>query len=220
MSSRQLKIAQKQKSAQPKPKPTAPSTDGPHDNSDWKHPAELIYSSGKFWTDKKLLYYCILNALSISSPSHSPAPDLCYLSDGKKTVVVSEQYRAPILFASRWQWAKLQLLLTVTTDEEQEQRRKARWAEEKYEVLHIARVWKILTDEGPLAETLSPAYGKYQRLEKIKNIRNWRCHTLDRVLTRFRMGCFSSEPSKMERFWSKYQEREYRKDVFDFGECI
>ncbi|KAJ3810856.1 hypothetical protein F5876DRAFT_65251 [Lentinula aff. lateritia] len=177
------------------------------DDLGWKHPAELIYSTGKYWTDKKLLYYCVANALSVSLSS-TPAPGICYVSDGKKTVVVSERYRIPIIYVSRWQWTKLKGLLTANDEE-----KKRRWPEEKYEVLHIARVWKILTDEGPPSESLNSSYGKEERLEVVKK---WKCHTLDRVLTRFRMGCFSSEPTRVEKFWDQYKESEYSKNVLEF----
>lgn len=140
-----------------------------------------------------------------------PSPGICYVSDGKKTVVVSERYRIPIIYVSRWQWTKLKVLLTANEEE-----KNRRWPEEKYEVLHIARVWKILTDEGPPSESLTSSYGKEERLEVVKR---WKCHTLDRVLTRFRMGCFSSEPTKVERFWDQYKESEYSKNVLEFGAC-
>ncbi|KAE9386411.1 hypothetical protein BT96DRAFT_928217 [Gymnopus androsaceus JB14] len=190
MTSRQLKIAQKSV-----PKPVAELVD-----EGWKHPAELIYSTGHYWSDKKLFYYCITNTLSLSafSPNNS---GLCSVSDGRKTIAISEKYRVPIIFATHWQWAKLKSLLAAGEAE-----RKRRWAEEKYEVLHIARVWKILTDEGPSIESWSSNVFK----------QNWRCHTLDRVLTRFKMGCFSSESSRVENFWDEYQETEYSKEVLDF----
>ncbi|KAJ3890224.1 hypothetical protein GG344DRAFT_78036 [Lentinula edodes] len=177
------------------------------DDLGWKHPAELIYSTGKYWTDKKLLYYCLANALSVSLSS-TPSPGICYVSDGKKTVVVSERYRIPIIYVSRWQWTKLKGLLTANEEE-----KNRRWPEEKYEVLHIARVWKILTDEGPPSESLNSSYGKEERLEVVKK---WKCHTLDRILTRFRMGCFSSEPTRVETFWDQYKESEYSKNVLEF----
>ncbi|KAE9393193.1 hypothetical protein BT96DRAFT_229321 [Gymnopus androsaceus JB14] len=139
MTSRQLKIAQKSV-----PKPVAELVD-----EGWKHPAELIYSTGHYWSDKKLFYYCITNTLSLSafSPNNS---GLCSVSDGRKTIAISEKYRVPIIFATHWQWAKLKSLLAAGEAE-----RKRGWAEEKYEVLHIARAWKILTDEGPSIESWS-----------------------------------------------------------------
>ncbi|KAJ4490909.1 hypothetical protein J3R30DRAFT_153946 [Lentinula aciculospora] len=202
MTSRQLKLAQNAQKTIPNS-----ALDSCADDLGWKHPAELIYSTGKYWTDKKLFYYCIANALSVS-PFSPTSPDICYVSDGKKTVVISERYRVPIIYASRWQWSKLMGILTA--DEEE---RKRRWPEEKYEVLHIARVWKILTDEGPPSDSSNSSYSKEQRLDDIKN---WKCHTLDRILTRFRMGCFSSEPARVENFWEKYQESEYSKSVLEF----
>ncbi|KAJ3934163.1 MAG: hypothetical protein NXY57DRAFT_717228 [Lentinula lateritia] len=63
------------------------------------------------------------------------------------------------------------------------------------------------------SESLTSSYGKEERLEVVKR---WKCHTLDRVLTRFRMGCFSSEPTKVERFWDQYKESEYSKNVLEF----
>ncbi|KAJ3789562.1 hypothetical protein GGU10DRAFT_431625 [Lentinula aff. detonsa] len=204
MTNRQLKLAQNaQKTV------TKSAVDPAVDHIGWKHPAELIYSTGTYWTNKKLIYYCIANALSVNPPSQT-MPGVCSVSGGKKTVVLSDRYRIPIIYASRWQWTKLKELMTAV-DEEQT----LRWSEAKYEVLHIARVWKILTDEGPSADTLYWCYPNL-REQRLEDVKEWRCHTLDRVLTRFRMECFSSEPSRVEKFWEEYQESEYSKDVLEF----
>ncbi|KAJ3989492.1 hypothetical protein F5890DRAFT_1186249 [Lentinula detonsa] len=205
MTNRQLKLAQNaQKTV------TKSAVDPPMDHIGWKHPAELIYSTGTYWTNKKLIYYCIANALSVNPPSLT-MPGVCSVSGGKKTVVLSDRYRIPIIYASRWQWTKLKELMTAAADEEQT----LRWSEAKYEVLHIARVWKILTDEGPSADTLNWCYPS-RREQRLEDVKEWRCHTLDRVLTRFRMDCFSSEPSRVEKFWEEYQESEYSKDSLEF----
>ncbi|KAJ3802195.1 hypothetical protein GGU11DRAFT_740916 [Lentinula aff. detonsa] len=204
-------FAHKLKLAQNAQKTVTKSTvDPPVDHIGWKHPAELIYSTGTHWTNKKLIYYCIANALSVNPPSLT-MPGVCSVSGGKKTVVLSDRYRIPIIYASRWQWAKLKELMTAA-DEEQT----LRWSEAKYEVLHIARVWKILTDERPSADTLYWCYPSW-REQRLEDLKEWRCHTLDRVLTRFRMDCFSSEPSRVEKFWEEYQGSEYSKDVLEFG---
>ncbi|KAF9061097.1 hypothetical protein BDP27DRAFT_1429312 [Rhodocollybia butyracea] len=115
------------------------------------------------------------------------------------------------MFVSRWQWNKLKSLMTAPEAE-----RVWRWQEERYEVLHIARVWKILTDEGPTSESLAHAGYGNEMEERVEQIKRWRCHTLDRVLNRFRMGCFSSEDSRVEEFWQEHRETQYVKDVTEF----
>ncbi|KIK69340.1 hypothetical protein GYMLUDRAFT_237152 [Collybiopsis luxurians FD-317 M1] len=213
-------------------------------DQEWKHPAELIYSTGRYWTDKKLFYYCIANALSFSAPSSesnsgsesqlssgppdSSSPDLLYVSDGKKTVVVNENYRLPLIFLSLWQWNKLRGLLCPETDVEgtlskagtspNSPPRSSSWPTQKFEVLHIARAWKILTDEGPSLSILStPSYGPaVTKAQRIEGIRRWRCHTLDRILTRFKKGSFSNESGSVERFWEQHGEIEYDTDILEF----
>ncbi|KAJ3753733.1 hypothetical protein EV360DRAFT_87502, partial [Lentinula raphanica] len=199
MTNRQLKLAQNAQKAVNR------MSSEPADDVGWKHPDELIYSTGSYWTNKKLIHYCIANALSVHP--HPDFKDLCFVSDGKKTVIVSDKYRIPIIFASQWQWSKLKGILSAEGKEG-----KTKWSDEKFEVLHIARVWKILTDEGPSSFELE----YYDKEQKSEDIKAWRCPTLDRVLTRFRMGCFSSEPLRVEKFWAEYQESEYSKDVLDF----
>ncbi|KAF9034510.1 hypothetical protein BDP27DRAFT_1455633 [Rhodocollybia butyracea] len=173
----------------------------------WRHSAELSYSSNRYWTNKNLFQYCIDNALSVSS--YSPSfPDVFYVSNNKRTIVMSEKYRVPLMFTLCWQWTKLKSLMTASEAE-----RDRRWPVEKFEVLHIARVCKTLADAGISQEALANAgYAK----GKEEQIKKWRYPTLDRVLTRFRMGCFSSECSQVEQFWDKYRETEYVKDVTEF----
>ncbi|KAF9016909.1 hypothetical protein BDP27DRAFT_230700 [Rhodocollybia butyracea] len=203
MTSRQLKLSQKST-------PTTKSSAVVFDDDGWRHPAELIYSSGRYWTDKKFFHYCIANALTIS-PSSLTSPDLLFVSDDKKAIVMNEKYRIPLMFVSRWQWNKLKSLMTAPEGE-----RQLRWQAEKFEVLHIARVWKILTDEGPTKEALENTGYANGKEERICQIKKWRCHTLDRILNRFRMGCFSSEDERVEKFWGEYGETEYVKDVTEF----
>ncbi|THU80653.1 hypothetical protein K435DRAFT_972673 [Dendrothele bispora CBS 962.96] len=206
LTARQLKLVSQSNTTVAEPKPLKPQTEEYYDDG-WRHPAELIYSNSKFWTDKKLVFYSIANALSISSPtSASKDEGICYVSDGKKTVVMTEDYRIPLIFVFKYQWQLLRTLLQADPEE-----KKKRWPVEKFEVLHLARLWKIFMDEAPVKSQSS-----YDMQSRLDDIRRWKCFTLNRLLTRYRLGCFSSDSESVKSFWRKYEETEYDKSPLDF----
>jgi len=207
LTARQLKLVSQSNTTVAEPEPLKPQTEEYYDDG-WRHPAELIYSNSKYWTDKKLLYYSIANALSIYPPTADSLKEgICYVSDGKKTVAMTERYRVPLMFVFKYQWHLLRSLLQADSEE-----RKKRWPVEKFEVLHLARLWKIFMDEAPVKSQSS-----YDMQSRLDDIRRWKCFTLNRVLTRYRLGCFSSDSESVKSFWRRYEEREYDKPPLDFG---
>ncbi|KAF9017630.1 hypothetical protein BDZ89DRAFT_1117572 [Hymenopellis radicata] len=166
----------------------------------WQHPAELDYIDASSWPQEDVIRELVTHAISIPGRPASRMEQWCTITDADgNTTVIPAAYRIPLLFAAQFQWSSLQLVLGV----EDPMLRAKEWAQFKSSIMHISRVCQAFL--AAARKAMEEGWGMSSR--------KWRCATLDRVLTRYRMRWMLSTPEQLKEFYDIHGEFPYERDV-------
>jgi hypothetical protein len=163
----------------------------------WNHAAELDYSRPTDWDERRIIAYLFENGFSIPARDAS-TPWVTIAGRDGKTTVLPRGYRTPLLFAVKFQWDSLRLVMTSAA-------RNKEWEEYKYDILHVSRLCaRFLAD----ARSALGAAGID---------RGWRSTMFDRALTRYYRRWLVNRPEFLKDFWCLFGEVEYERDVLKNG---
>ena len=133
----------------------------------WKHPDELEYIRPDDWSEDQIITFLCTHGFSVPARStNASEPWVKVTGRDGQTTVVPRGYRLPLMFAAKFQWESLRLVMTSEARDEE-------WEDYKYDILHVARLCKAFLEEARSAMFLSG-------MDKM-----WRCPTFDRALVRY-----------------------------------
>ncbi|KAH0578213.1 hypothetical protein H2248_003995 [Termitomyces sp. 'cryptogamus'] len=166
----------------------------------WKHPDELEYIRPHSWFDSTLIAHLLDNAFDVP-PRHPPrsSDPWCVVTNRNgSTTIVPKGYRLPLMFAMKFQWESLRLVLTS-------QQREEEWKDYKFDFLHVSRLCASFLKE---AQEAMASNG----MDKM-----WRSPMFDRALTRYYRRWLVNREEFLMWFWKEFEEEEYAGDVLKKG---
>lgn len=165
----------------------------------WKHPDELEYIKPDDWDEDQIIGYLCKNGFSIPPRlSHAQSP-WCEITDRNGDItIVPRGYRLPLMFAAKFQWESLRLVMTSATRNEE-------WDDYKFDILHVSRLCNGFMEQARTAMSMSG-------MDK-----SWRCPMFDRALTRYYRRWLVNREEFVRDFWLEYKEEEYERDILKGG---
>ncbi|KAG5719210.1 hypothetical protein E4T56_gene11770 [Termitomyces sp. T112] len=175
----------------PRPLPVPPNPLEP-----WKHPDELEYIRPHSWSESTLIAHLLDDAFDVP-PRHPPGssdPWCVVTSRNRSTTIVPKGYRLPLMFAMKFQWESLRLVLTS-------QHRDEEWKDYKFDFLHVSRLCATFLKQAQQAMASNG-------MDKM-----WRSPMFDRALTRYYRRWLVNREEFLMWFWKEFEEEEYAGDV-------
>ncbi|KIY44284.1 hypothetical protein FISHEDRAFT_62429 [Fistulina hepatica ATCC 64428] len=186
-------------------KSTQPEGDPSH--RPWYNSQDLQFIGPECaYRDERIIETIKAAALSIAPPSHGHTIAVTSLSG--EITVLPRDYRAPLLFVTKYMWDALILILTSKHVPSQ-------WNTHKYDIMHVARLittlWTAARDEKASSSIIAAL-----------KIAPWRCPPFDRAVQRFHSA--SSErcwilpyygygDEYLRRFWTEFKESRFKEDI-------
>ncbi|KAG5642379.1 hypothetical protein DXG03_002937 [Asterophora parasitica] len=174
----------------PPPSPSAPA-------EPWKHPDELEYIRPD-WSRDTIIAHLRANAFSVPPRMEQSTDPWCSVTsvDGY-TTVIPKGYRLPLMFAMRFQWQSLRLVVLGTSKDCGNDE----WDFYKFDILHVSRMCRVFLEQA--------------REATAKNAmdRHWRCAAFDRLLTRYYRRWLVTTEEFVKDFFIDYDAEEYERDA-------
>ncbi|KAF9457290.1 hypothetical protein BDZ94DRAFT_254155 [Collybia nuda] len=161
----------------------------------WKHPDELEYIKPEDWDEDQIIGFLCKNGFSVPRRlSHAQSP-WCEVTDRNgDAITVPRGYRLPLMFAAKFQWESLRLVMTSA-------KRNEEWDDYKFDILHVSRLCKVFLEQAKAA------------MGTAGMDRSWRCPMFDRALTRYYRRWLVNREEFVRDFWLEYKEEEYERDI-------
>ncbi|KAG5650302.1 hypothetical protein H0H81_012684 [Sphagnurus paluster] len=179
----------------PRARPVIPP---PRPEKPWQHPDELTYIQPENWSQATLVADLCDHGFSVPArPPPSAAATSPFTTITKvngTTTVVPKGYRLPLMFAMKFQWESLRLVLTSPL-------RDAEWDDYKFDILHVSRLCRRFLEEAEAAMA-------EQGMDRL-----WRSPMFDRALTRYYRRWLVSREEFLRDFWKEFGEEEYQRDA-------
>lgn len=172
----------------------------PNPAEPWKHPDELEYIRPYAWTNVYLISYLLDNVFDVP-PRHPPGSidPWCVVVCGDGTpIMIPKGYRLPLMFAMKFQWESLRLVLSSPQREEE-------WENYQYDILHVGRLCTMFLQKAREAMA-------NDTMDK-----SWRSPMFDRALTRYYRRWLVNREEFVMAFWKEFEEAEYEQDVLKKG---
>jgi hypothetical protein len=127
-------------------------------------------------------------------------------------ITIPRGYRIPLMFAAKFMWESLKLVLESPTRTEDLE-------ECKFDILHMARLCSRFLAEAKRAGLMDAEQEnkKKRRRRKGGMSRTWRCATFDRTLIRYYRRWLVSREEFVRDFWIEFDEEEFEVDVLERG---
>jgi hypothetical protein len=182
----------------------------------WRHPAELEYIEPHDWDEDRIINYLCTNAAFSLPPRDPLTTSFPWVkvfprdpNDGP--ITLPRGYRIPLMFAAKFMWESLKLVVESSTHAED-------WEECKFDILHVARLCSRFLDEAKRAAALCSENDKEKEKRKKGGMsRTWRCATFDRTLIRYFRRWLVSREEFVRDFWIEFDEEEFEVDVLKRG---
>lgn len=163
-----------------------------HPSWGWNHPDELPYPKESDWTDEQIFTYLVENAFTVPPKGHH-GTSFFSVHTRNSTVTMPARYRVPLLWASKYLWTSVKLVLPANE-----------WEDYKLSILHVSRACVGVIEQAKDAMAAGVD-------------RKWVCPMFDRILVRYRHHCLMSDPETVEKYWNEHGEEQYQENVFGFG---
>ncbi|KAF8060646.1 hypothetical protein FPV67DRAFT_301031 [Lyophyllum atratum] len=177
----------------PRPPPAPPVL--PHPSEPWKHPDELEFIEPSDLSEDALIAQLCAHAFSVPPrPGHSTDPWVKIIGKEGVTTILPRGYRLPLMFAMKFQWESLRLVMTSPD-------RDGEWDGYKFDILHVSRLCTRFLREAR------------EQMQRAGMDRMWRCPMFDRALARYYRRWLVSRVEFLRDFWIEFEEEEYERDV-------
>ncbi|KAF9026640.1 hypothetical protein BDZ89DRAFT_1161196 [Hymenopellis radicata] len=151
--------------------------------------AELPTADISSWSKSQIMQELITHVFAIPGSSKKRAWFTHVFYAHGVSTVIPQAYRIPLMYYAHCYWESARRAL-ISGD----------WDAAATGIVHASHVCTTFLDAA-YKEAASNGMG-----------RSWRCLAMDRVLTRLRLGWFTSDPERLKAFIEKYGEAEYAKD--------
>ncbi|KAG6876153.1 hypothetical protein C0992_000663 [Termitomyces sp. T32_za158] len=162
----------------------------------WNHPDELEYVRPHSWLESTLISCLLDTAFSVPPrhPSGSADPYCVVVGCSGSLTTIPKGYRLPLMFAMKFQWESLRLVLTSPQRDDE-------WETYKFDILHVSKL---------CTQFLSHAR---QAMANNTMDKMWRCPMFDRALTRYYRRWLVNREEFLMLFWKEFGPEEYEEDI-------